>query len=124
MKMLPAGGIGMSARLPAHLASASIDIDEHNPAVANGLQPIGHCIRIIFRTKVLHARFAGQYAPFDIAQRLHVAAPHIASHLVLFIGPLLRQRRRRDGSEQGKGGKGCGPTHDKNVFSPPALNEL
>lgn len=114
-----------AACLPAlahDLPGPRIDIDEDHAAIADELQAIDHGCGVVLGAKILHALLGGQHAPLDIAQRTHIAGAKVLAGFVLFIGPLLRMRGRREhGQRSGK--EGDSAFHDERMPKPHPLNK-
>ena len=104
------------------LPGSRIDIDKDHTTIADELQAIDHRCGIVLGAKVLHALLGGQHAPFDIAQRSHIARAKVLAGLVLFIGPLLCVGGRRK-HDQRSGKEGNSAFHDERMPKPDPLNK-
>lgn len=104
------------------MPGSRIDIDKDHTTIADELQAIDHRCGIVLGTKVLHALLGGQHAPFDIAQRSHIARAKVLAGLVLFIGPLLCVGGRRK-HDQRSGKEGNSAFHDERMPKPDPLNK-
>jgi hypothetical protein len=70
---------------PDNAAGTGIDIDKHDPAIANEFQTVRHRARIVFRAKILHAAHLRENHSFDVSQGTDIARLHFPTDLPLII---------------------------------------